>query len=236
MSKGMAKRITNPLLAVAYIRASTDRQKNGPEAQRTAIAAWAAKNGVRIVSWREDLGVSGGTAIALRPGLVAALADMRAHRAGLFLADTRDRLGRDVLEVGLLEREVRKLGGAVRTADGKSDGGRLSNGVQDLFSENERDEIGRRIVAALANKRSKGEKTGGLVPYGYDAVDGETPDAPKRLVPNPAEQDTLKLVRELRATGMSTRKIAAELAARGVHGRKGPLHNTQIVRMLERAA
>jgi DNA invertase Pin-like site-specific DNA recombinase len=55
------------------LRASTDRQDLSPGAQRAAIERWAAGAGVAVVAWHEDLGVSGGTALEDRPGLLAAL-------------------------------------------------------------------------------------------------------------------------------------------------------------------
>ena len=50
----------NPLSAVAYLRVSTDEQKLGPEAQRAAIQSWANREGVSVVAWHTDAGVSGG--------------------------------------------------------------------------------------------------------------------------------------------------------------------------------
>jgi DNA invertase Pin-like site-specific DNA recombinase len=57
----------------------------------------------------------------------------------------------------------------------------------------ERETIGERTTEALAHKHSKGEKTGGDVPYGYRLVsDGKT------LVPDEAEQTLLDAIREAR--------------------------------------
>ena len=46
--------------AVAYLRVSTEDQALGPEAQRAAIEAWAARQGVQVLSWHLDQGVGGG--------------------------------------------------------------------------------------------------------------------------------------------------------------------------------
>jgi len=43
-------RQTDPTLAVAYIRVSTDDQNLAPEAQRASIDAWAARQGCPQVS------------------------------------------------------------------------------------------------------------------------------------------------------------------------------------------
>ena len=60
------KKPADPTLAVAYLRVSTDDQKLGPEIQRDQIGRWAAANGVTVLSWHFDEGVSGGTAIEKR--------------------------------------------------------------------------------------------------------------------------------------------------------------------------
>ncbi len=46
----------NPLIAVAYLRVSTDEQRLGPEAQRASIEAWAKREGVAVVAWHADAG------------------------------------------------------------------------------------------------------------------------------------------------------------------------------------
>jgi len=54
------------LRAVAYIRVS--REDENPENQRHAIKEYAARHGVEIVKWYEDVGVSGGVPVFQRPG------------------------------------------------------------------------------------------------------------------------------------------------------------------------
>src|SRR5881392_2187057 len=89
--------------AVAYLRVSTEEQSLGPEAQRDAITRWAAHERVRVIAWHTDSGVSGAADPESRPALLAALASLAEHRAGLLVAAKRDRLGRDVVATALLE-------------------------------------------------------------------------------------------------------------------------------------
>jgi hypothetical protein len=80
---------------------------------------------------------------------------------------------------------------------------------------------------ALAAKRARGERTGGDIPYGYKLdTDGKT------LVRS-EEGVGLDLMLELRAGGMSIRKIAAELNARGVKPRGAKWHSTTVARILQ---
>lgn len=216
----MAQRTApDPTLAIAYLRVSTDDQQLGPEAQRAAIEAWAARQGARVVAWHVDHGVSGATPLDERPGLVAALADLGAQGAGVLVAAKRDRIARDVVVAGLVDRAARSVGAVLRTADGASDAagpeGALMSGVIDVFAQYERALICARTRAALAVKRARGERIGTL-PYGYRlAEDGRT------LVADREEQDVLLEVRELRRSGLTYRAVVDELARKGLVNRKG---------------
>jgi len=108
----------DPLLAVAYLRVSTDEQTLGMEAQRAAITAWAQRQGVIVVRWCEDLGVSGGAELEKRPGLLEALGAVRERRAGLLVAHKADRIARDVYVAELVKRELRAVGAGVALVEG----------------------------------------------------------------------------------------------------------------------
>jgi len=224
--------MTDSKKAVAYIRVSTRDQHLGLEAQRAAIVAWAAKNGVVIVGWHEDR-VSGTSSLESRPGLLAALAALKAEKAGMLLLQKRDRLARDTIEAGLIERAVTKLGAVIRTTEGTNDAATAAtvmvNTILDSVATFEGAQIRARIKAALAAKRAKGEKLGGLAPYGFRA-DG------LMLAPVEAEQAVIGEVRALAGAGASQRQIAAQLTAKGFVGRTGaPFQKTQIARMLRAA-
>ncbi|MBK6464202.1 MAG: recombinase family protein [Myxococcales bacterium] len=87
-------RTGNPLAAVAYLRVSTSDQALGLDAQKVEIEGWAARAGVVVVSWHVDRGVSGGSTIADRPGMLEAFGALEAHNAGLLVVAKRDRLAR----------------------------------------------------------------------------------------------------------------------------------------------
>jgi len=116
-------RTGNPLLAVATIRVSKDSQQLGPEAQRASIEVWAAREGVQVVSWHVDQGVCSVTPIDQRPGLVAALAALREHGAGVLVVAKRDRIARDVVLTATVERAAGALGARVVSAAGEGSTG-----------------------------------------------------------------------------------------------------------------
>ena len=96
----MARRVrTDAMRAVGYLRVSTQDQHLGPEAQRATIETWAAREGVQVTAWHVDMGVSGATPIDARPGLVAALASLREHGAGILVVAKRDRICRRAREI-----------------------------------------------------------------------------------------------------------------------------------------
>jgi hypothetical protein len=104
--------------AVAYIRASTADQTQTLDAQRERIAAWAAREGVEVVGFYTDAGVSGITPAHKRAGLGNALVAVEDSGASLLLVTTRDRLARSALDAALLDRDLAKLRARVVATDG----------------------------------------------------------------------------------------------------------------------
>ena len=218
--------------AVAYVRMSTERQDLSPAAQRAAIERWAAGAGVAVVAWHDDLGVSGGTALEDRPGLLAALDALDTHGAGVLVVAKRDRLARDVLTAALVERLCERKGARVVAADGVANGdgpeAALMRALLDAFAAYERALIAARTRAALAVKKARGERTGG-VPMGRAvAADG-------RLAGNDAEAAAVARARELRAQGRSLREIAAVLDAEGHRPRGKRWHVQTLARVVSGA-
>jgi site-specific DNA recombinase len=208
----------DPRIAVAYLRVSTEDQRLGPEAQRAAIEAWATRNTTTVVAWCIDQGVSGGSDLDDRPGLVTALNELRRHGAGILGVAKRDRLARDVGVAAAIDRAAHQCGARVVSADGMGNGDdpaeQFMRRMLDAAAEYERALIRARTRAALAVKRGRFEYTGGEPPYGFDLIEG-------RLAPNSYEQHAIRRARRLREGGWSLRQIAAALANRGQYARNG---------------
>lgn len=221
----------DPTLAVAYLRVSTEDQRNGPEVQRRDILRWAAHEEVTVISWHCDDGVSGGDQLEDRPALAAALSVLTAQSAGRLVVQKRDRLARDVVIAASIERAALQAGAIVVAADGIGNGddpaARLQRGILDLFAEHERAIIRARTKAALATKRERGEMTG-KPRYGFKlAPDGI------HVEPDPVEQSVIEKILGLRVAGSSLPGIVRSLARSGVVGRTHrPLGLTQIARIV----
>jgi DNA invertase Pin-like site-specific DNA recombinase len=187
-------------------------------AQRARLEAWCVERQLSLVAVHEDIGVSGGAELDKRPGLMAAL---DALTPGLALvAVKRDRLARDTMNAAMIERLALRAGAKVLTCDGAGEGdspeAMLMRTMIDAFAQYERQIIKARTKAALAVKRTKGEKLGGRVPYGSQLAEGGI-----ALEPHAAEQAVIAVAKDLHQAGLSTRTIAARLAEQGMLSRAG---------------
>jgi DNA invertase Pin-like site-specific DNA recombinase len=103
----------------------------------------------------------------------------------------------------------------------------------DAFATYERQVIGQRTKAALAQKKARGERTGGDIPFGYDIdADGI------HLVPNPEEQEVLHMITRMKDRGYPLRRICEELESREVQTKRGrsTWDPKTLSRILKRAA
>jgi DNA invertase Pin-like site-specific DNA recombinase len=132
----------------------------------------------------------------------------------------------------MFARVVERVGAVVSTAEGANVAGPegvLMRGMVDLFAQYERLVIGTRTRAALAAKKAKGERTGG-VPFGFALAPDGT-----HLVTHADEQAVIEVIRLLRRRGMSIRDIVAECARRGLASRSGKaLGKTQVERIVRK--
>lgn len=222
-----------PTRTVAYLRVSTEKQAADGvslEAQRRKVELYAELHGLDLVAVVEDAGVSAKTLD--RPGLSRALGMLRAGEADALLVVKLDRLTRSVKDLGtLLDRYFGKDAGpalmvVAEQVDTRSAAGRLVLNVLMSVAQWEREAIGERTASAMRHMAENGEYTGGHAPYGWAlAGDGS-------LVVNDAEQEAIAVAHELRAAGLSLRKVGAMLASRGLAPRSGKWHPQKVKNLL----
>jgi len=211
--------------AIGYIRVSTqDQAAEGVSlaAQRAKIAAWCAANDYELVAVYEDAGISGGSMTG-RDGLKAALA--AATKGMALVAYSISRLARstrDMLELAdRLEARGVDLVSLTEKIDTTSAAGRMVFRMLAVLSEFERDQVAERTKAALAHKKSKGEKYG-PVPFGFREIEG-------RLVEVREESQVIAKVMAMREAGHTLREIAAKLNDDGIQGKKGGVWHASTV-------
>src|SRR5438067_7782716 len=91
--------------AWAYLRVSTDKQAEsglGLEAQQASVTACASRLGLPLAAVFMDAGTSGALAIEDRPVLLDAIGAIK--RGDVLIVAKRDRIGRDVIAVAMIER------------------------------------------------------------------------------------------------------------------------------------
>lgn len=206
--------------AVGYIRVSTAGQvEDGVslDAQEAKIRAWADLNGAEAVVIFRDEGISGKRADN-RPGLQAALDAV--GKGDALVVYSLSRLSRSTKDTLALSEALQKrdadLVSLSEKIDTTSAAGKMVFRLLAVLAEFERDQISDRTRFALAHKRTKGEKTGGDVPFGYRARAG-------KLIPDAEEQKAVGMIRDLRAAGTSLRGICRQLEAAGVARKNGSM-------------
>src|SRR3954469_6986438 len=145
--------------ALAYLRVSTGQQGKsglGIEAQRAAIATFAAAEGMTIKAEHVEVETGKGTdALDRRPVLAAALAAARKAKVPVIVAKL-DRLSRDVAFVsGLMAHKVPFI-----VAELGADADPFMLHLYAALAEKERRLISERTRAALAAKKTQGTLLG----------------------------------------------------------------------------
>lgn len=220
--------------AIGYVRVSTQGQAEDGvslDAQEAKLRAWAELNGADVVIFRDE-GLSGKRSDN-RLGLQAALDAVGKGDALVVYSLSRlSRSTRDTLAIAdALAKKQADLVSLSEKIDTTSACGKMVFRLLAVLSEFERDQISDRTKAALQFKRSQGEKTGGDIPYGFTVADG-------RLVKAPGEQDTIRMIADMKAAGYSLRDICRKLEAQGRHTKTGKAawHPQSVKQILERAA
>lgn len=208
--------------AIGYVRVSTEEQANSGlslDMQKTKIRAQAEALGFELIEVIEDAGRSGKD--LHRPGAERLLEQVRARAVDAVIVLKLDRLTRSVRDLGFLLDLFTKSNvafiavvDAINTATAS---GRFMVNVLGSIAQWERETISERTVAALNVKRSRGEKLGGRVPYGYGVAGG-------KLIPDEIEQKGVRIIREMHREGYSFRQIGAELDLNGYIPRGGGPH------------
>ncbi len=223
--------------ATAYIRVSTEGQATDGvslEAQQARIAAYCLANDVTLGKVFVDAGVSGKRADN-RPQLQAALDDV-CENAGILIVYSLSRLARSTKDTIAISERLDKAGADLVSLSEKLDttsaAGKMVFRMMAVLAEFERDQVSERTTAAMAHKKSKGERVG-KIPFGFDlAEDGVT------LVENANELRAIELIRSLRSQGYSLRDIATELDSAEIPTKDGKpkWSHTTVKSILNRAA
>jgi DNA invertase Pin-like site-specific DNA recombinase len=207
------------LRCAIYTRKSTDHglelEFNSLDAQREACEAYiksqASEGWMALPERYDDPAYSGGNLD--RPGVQKLMKDIGAGRVDVVVVYKIDRLTRSLADfaklVEVFDAKAVSFVAITQQFNTTTSMGRLTLNVLLSFAQFERELASERVRDKIAASRKKGKWTGGSVPLGYDTKD-------KRLVVNPNEAKTVRLIFERYLALKSFQKVIDELNAQGI--------------------
>ena len=199
---------------IGYTRVSTEDQVtdgHGLDSQRRLIERWADGNDHRIVRWASDVK----TGARIGPGLADVLESLRLGEAEGIVVSKVDRISRSFVNFGsILDRSIAQGWSLIvldPPMDLSSPFGRAMGRILATFAEFEREQIGDRVRSGLAAAKDRGVKLGA-----------------DRLVPD----ETVAVIRELRAEGLGYERISQRLNELGLPAAKANRWRASSVRWI----
>ncbi len=204
-----------------YARYSSDQQREASiEDQVRVCRARAEREGWQVSDVYADYAISG--TAAGRPRFQQLVADARAGRFDVILAEALDRLSRDQEHIAGFYKEVSFAGVRVVTlADG--DISELHIGLKGTMSALFLKDLAQKTHRGLEGRVRAGHSGGGLS-FGYRVVRGLRPDGTLITGGMEIAQDEAAIVQRVFAAyagGQSPRAIAKRLNVEGVAGARG---------------
>ena len=170
----MKKQTEKDKLTALYERLSHDDERAGEsvsiENQKRILEDYARKNGFTNIRHFTDDGIRGTT--FKRPGLDAMLDEIRAGNVATVIIKDQSRIGRDVVEVGLLKRTFDEYHVRFIAANDNLDtanGFDIMSIFRDVINEWYVADTSRKIKAVFKSRMEKGLRCSGSVCYGYRA-------------------------------------------------------------------
>jgi site-specific DNA recombinase len=227
-----AKRDLKHTGAVVYLRVSTSKQADsgaGLEAQEAKCREHCARLGLDVLSIRTDAAMSGKDAVEKRPGLMAALEDVKANPGAVMVVYSLSRLARSQRIIwNLLDDrgEYRlALASATESFETCTPMGRAMLGMLGVWAQLEADLVSERTIAALEAVAERGTKLGAPTMIESTTEEGERYiDAEKVAL--------VRRVQDLYATGdYSHRTLAEHLNQNGIASVTGRQWHARTVRV-----
>ena len=148
-----------------------------------------------------------------RPALQRLLKDIEAGQIDVVVVYKIDRLTRSLADfaklVEIFDAKSVSFVAITQQFNTTTSMGRLTLNVLLSFAQFERELASERVRDKVAASRKKGKWTGGSVPLGYDSKD-------KKLVVNPAEAKTVRMIFDRYLALKSFRKLIDDLDAKGI--------------------
>lgn len=181
--------------------------------QKEILTKYAKDRGFGNTRFFVDDGVSG--TLFSRPGLDALLAEVRTGGVATVIIKDQSRIGRDVIEVGLLKRTFEEFDVRLIAANDNLDtanGFDIMSIFRDVFNEWFVADTSKKIRAVFKAKAQNGQHSNSVAPYGYKPSDA---DKFVWAVDEPAAE-VVRDIFKMCARGMGPKYIAKELSMRSL--------------------
>jgi DNA invertase Pin-like site-specific DNA recombinase len=145
-----------------------------------------------------------------RPGLNEMLAEIRAGNVSTVIIKDQSRIGREVVEIGLLKRTFDEFNVRFMSAEDGLDtaqGFDIMSLLRDVFNEWMVADTSRKIRSVLKAKGESGEPLASMVPYGYM----KNPENPKRWIIDEPSAKVIRQIFQLCMDGVGIAQIARQL-------------------------
>jgi site-specific DNA recombinase len=216
--------------AIGIIRVSQVHGRQGesfasPDEQRERIKAACERDGLRLIQTFEELDISGGAALAKRPGLSQAVSAIEAGEADVVAAAYFDRLFRSLATQAEVVERVEQAGGQVLAVDvgeitngsaGQWLSGTMLGAVSEYYRRSAKDRGKQTADSAIARGVAN------RVPFGYmrnasgDGIKVNPKLDSKALVPDPETAPYVQRVFQMRADGYAWSDISRWLSDEGI--------------------
>jgi len=205
----------------AYIRVSTDLQVEsgvGIKYQKDVCTQWAAERSMEIERCFVEDAISGASGLEMRPKLMLAIAML--SKGDVLVVARRDRLGRDVLVMSIIESEIERKGARIASVAGEGTENNdptslLMRRMVDAFAEFDRKIICGRVKAAMQAKKDRNERCG-HIRFGYKLADDGV-----HLEVNEDDIPALHRILNLGESGFTIPQIVDHLNENGLFNRGG---------------
>lgn len=208
--------------AIGYIRISKIERERGEDnnslsLQRNKIYRYADLHDMDLLKIYSDPGISAKD-IAGRPAMRRLLDAVRTGQVDAVIIFKLDRMARDTQDALFIAEEIKSNGASLHlihdNVDTSTPAGKLFFTILAAMATWERETIAERTRQCMGEKKEKGERYSGVVPYGMMDVNGI-------LEKHPEEQEALRLMRRMRSKGMTVRAISDALFEQGFEPRSG---------------
>ena len=225
---------TAQLRAVGYCRVSSQDQLDGTslEDQVKRISGYAASKNINLIHTYTEAETSR-TTFAVRAQRTGLAREIERGTIKAVIVYKLDRAFRDTVDCLQTVDEWEDLGIALHivnlggnSIDVTTPSGRFMLTVLAAAAEMERETIRERCETGREVRRQQGKRIG-EIPFGYD-LDPHNND----LIPNASEQLVIQQIRDLRAEGMGTTRIATLLRKQSVPTKKGGQWTAQTVQKI----